>query len=309
MVYEKEYKTNYYSTMSQPNWFYLFSEFDINDKAVFYSKEGKPKYTLIFKDKKPYSGQVFSTLDNSIYTFKKGKREGQYLKIDTYDTPERIIESGQYKADKKEGLFKYFSGKRLTNTIMYKADQKHGLTKYFDKNGNLISTLEYLEDKPYHGTFKSEKESVTYKKGVKTERFLKRRYEGNKKEVFKGDSVQITLFFPKTDLVKYTYTLNKNKQLHGPVKRYNQKVQLIHTGIFNDGSFESGTIRLKNNADYSREQGYYVVTKIENTVHVEIRQRDDVLLLKSTILNVDKNKTLDTYFRLKLTNVYDEYLM
>ncbi|MGB0869360.1 MAG: toxin-antitoxin system YwqK family antitoxin [Flavobacteriales bacterium] len=309
IVYEKVYKKNFFAKQSDSNWFYLFFEVDVNKKAVFYNSTGETEYTLAFKNQKPHSGQLFSAYENTVYTFKNGLKEGDYKKIESYDTPDRIVESGQYKLDKKEGIFKFFSGTQLTHTIAYKNDLKHGLSKYYNSDGELTSTLEYIDDKPYDGIFNNNKETVIYKNGLKTERFLKRRYEGNKKEIFKGDSILVTLFFPKTDLVKYTYTLNKNKQLHGPIKRYNQNGQLIHAGVFKEGSLESGTIRLKSDAIYSREVGYYVVTKNENTLYVEIRQRDDVLLLKSTIINVDQNKTLDTYFKLNITNIYDANLM
>lgn len=309
IVNEKEYKQNHYIPQSDSNWFYLFSEIDINNKAIFYNANGEKEYTLVFKDKKPYYGQLFSSYNNTVYTFKNGFREGEYKKIESYDSPDLISETGQYKMDKKEGIFSFFSGTRLTHTINYKNDLKHGISSYYNSKGVLSSTLEYIDDSPYNGVFNTDEEKVIYKNGIKTERLLKQPHQGDRKEIFNGDSISITLYFPKSDLIKYTYTLSKTKQLHGQVKRFNQQGKLIHTGVFNEGKFVSGTIRFQNNADYTRGVGYYVITKNENTVHIEIRQRDNVLLLKSTILNVEQNETLNNYFKLNITNVYDKHLI
>jgi antitoxin component YwqK of YwqJK toxin-antitoxin module len=305
MLYEKKFKENYYAQDGDKDRYFLFYEIDINKEAKFYEQNGKLRYFLTFKNQKPYSGKLYSPYNNSIYTYKNGKREGEYLKIETFSTPNAIVESGQFVNDKKEGEFKYFDYHKLDHTIEYKNDLKHGLSKYYNKEGEIISTIEYIDDKPYNGIVNKKKEKITYKNGIKTERFITSRYEGDKYEIIKGNDIFKTTYFPNSENIKYTYKLNDKNQLIDNITRYDKNGKVLHQAQMKDGEFVSGTLRIKNTSDYNRNVGYYVVNKKVGTVHIEIYQKDGTLLFKATNFDVEKNNLIQNYFGLSLINIYE----
>jgi antitoxin component YwqK of YwqJK toxin-antitoxin module len=141
-----------------------------------------------------------------------GKKNGWYYKY------KKDASHGVYKwskelfaADKMEGTaFIYFPDGKIQQTYSYNSGKKEGLSKEYDKEGNIITLLEYNND------FLVSRERInrTDKNGLK---------QGDWKEFYPGGGIKTEKTF-KDDLI------------HGYYKEYDTRGKLVLTMLYDNGA-------------------------------------------------------------------------
>jgi uncharacterized protein len=154
--------------------------------------------------------QTGDTTEKISYLY--GKKSGWYYKYKRDNSVGLYIWSKElYAGDKKESTaYMYFPDGKIQQTILYKNGKKEGLSKEFDKNGTVISLLEYNND----FLISREKINRTDNKGIK---------QGDWKDFYPDGTIKN----------ERTY---KNDLLHGYYKEYDNKGKLIMTMLYEDGA-------------------------------------------------------------------------
>ena len=154
--------------------------------------------------------QTGDTTDKINYLF--GKKNGYYFKYKKDPSAGLYIWSKDlYVGDKKEGTgFIYYPDARVQQTISYNDGKKEGYSKEFDKNGSVITLMEYNND----FLVSREKINRTDNKGLK---------QGNWKDFYPDGKKKAEKFY-KDDL------------LHGYYKEYDSKGNLVLTMLYDNGS-------------------------------------------------------------------------
>ena len=141
-----------------------------------------------------------------------GKKNGYYFKYKKDPVDGLYIWSKElFAGDKREGTaYFYFPEGKVQQTISYNEGKKEGLSKEYDKNGNIISLLEYNND------FLVSRERInrTDSKGLK---------QGEWKEFYPGGNIKSEKTF-------------KDDQLHGYYKEYDTRGKLVLTMQYENGS-------------------------------------------------------------------------
>jgi uncharacterized protein len=140
------------------------------------------------------------------------KKNGWYLKYKKDAVKGTYIWSKElFSADKKEGTaFIFFPDGKIQQTISYNSGKKEGLSKEYDKNGNLITLLEYNNDYL-----------------VSRERINNIDSKGQKQGIWKD-------FYPNGSIKsERTY---KNDLLHGYYKEYDFRGKLTVTMLYENGA-------------------------------------------------------------------------
>ncbi|MGB8492568.1 MAG: hypothetical protein WCE64_16060 [Bacteroidales bacterium] len=134
------------------------------------------------------------------YNYKKDPAEGLY-----------IWSKELFAGDKREGTgYLYFPDGKVQQTFSYSDGKKEGLSKEYDKNGNVITLLEYNND----FLISRERINRTDSKGVK---------QGVWKEFYPDGSVKSEKNY-------------KDDQLHGYYKEYDNRGKLVMTMLYDNGS-------------------------------------------------------------------------
>jgi uncharacterized protein len=154
--------------------------------------------------------QTGDTTEKINYLF--GKRNGwnyKYKKDLSYGL--YIWSKELFAGDKKEGKgYMYFPDGKIQQIINYKNGKKDGLSKEFDKNGNVITLMEYSNDYLIY----RDKINRIDSKGLK---------QGDWKEFFPNGVIKIEKTF-KDDL------------LHGYYKEYDNHGNIVLTMLYDNGS-------------------------------------------------------------------------
>ena len=154
--------------------------------------------------------QVGDTTEKISYLF--GKKNGWYLKYKKEATTGIYLWSKElFSADKKEGTgYIYFPDGKIQQTIAYNGGKKEGLSKEYDKEGNVITLLEY------HNDFLVSRERInrTDNKGLK---------QGEWKEFYQNGVIKTEKTF-KDDLI------------HGYYKEYDNRGKLVLTMLYENGA-------------------------------------------------------------------------
>jgi antitoxin component YwqK of YwqJK toxin-antitoxin module len=161
--------------------------------------------------------QTGDTIEKINYIF--GKKNGYYFKYKKDPAEGLYIWSKElFAGDKKEGTaYIYFPDKKIKELITYNNGKKEGLSKEFDKDGNVITLLEYSND------------------------FLVNREKINRTDNNKLKQGEWKEFYPEGGIKsEKSY---KDDQLHGYYKEYNKKGILTLTMLYENGSI------VKSNAD------------------------------------------------------------
>jgi antitoxin component YwqK of YwqJK toxin-antitoxin module len=141
-----------------------------------------------------------------------GKKNGWYLKYKKDPSRGVYISSKElFAADKKEGTaFIYFPDGKIQQTYSYSSGKKEGLSKEYDKEGNIITLLEYNND------FLVSRERInrTDKNGLK---------QGDWKEFYPDGGIKTEKTF-KDDLI------------HGYYKEYDRRGKLVLTMLYDNGA-------------------------------------------------------------------------
>jgi antitoxin component YwqK of YwqJK toxin-antitoxin module len=174
-------------------------------------KKSEGKYTTFQLDSIwVFFDQAGDTIEKISYLF--GKRNGYSYKYKKEPIEGLYIYSKElFAGDKKEGTaYFYFPDGKVQQTLSYNDGKKEGLSKEYDKNGTVITFLEYNND------FLISRERINRidSKGLK---------QGEWKEFYPNGSVKTEKNF-KDDL------------LHGYYKEYDNRGILVLTMLYDNGS-------------------------------------------------------------------------
>lgn len=146
------------------------------------------------------------------------KMNGYYLKYKK-DAPSGLYlwSKELYAGGRKEGTgYFYFPDGKTQQTVSFNAGKREGLSKEFDKNGNIITILEYNND----FLVSREKINRTDNNGFKQGEWIDFYPNGGKR-------------------AEKTY---KDNQLHGYYKEYDQRGVLILTMLYENGSIVKSNV-------------------------------------------------------------------
>lgn len=174
-----------------------------------------------------------------------GKKNGYYFKYSTVtekNAPKRnvVVSKELFVNDKKESIgYYYYPNGSLAQTITYKNNKRHGLAREFDKQGTLITVLEYFND------YLIDKQNIN--------RVVEGKKEGIWREYYDNGKVKS----------EHHYT---NDQLDGYQKDYNQTGNLVLKQLYNDGKVvdlgKNDTLNIEERLEFDDQKrvikrGYY----------------------------------------------------
>lgn len=117
---------------------------------------GKPAYTVTFKDDKPV-GVMTRFYFNGNKRVVVNYDENQYGVAELFDEKGKLSAKGFYKETEKDSAWQFFSPEGiLYTTESYKDGKKNGVTSHYFKKGNVAEEVEWKEDvkegiwKKYH---------------------------------------------------------------------------------------------------------------------------------------------------------------
>ena len=186
-----------------------YTNFQLDSIWVFFDQAGDTteKINYLFGNRNGYS-----------YKYKKEPAEGLY-----------IYSKELYAGDKKEGTaYFYFPDKTVRQTLLYSDGKKEGLSKEYDKNGNVITILEYNND----FLISRERINRTDTKGLK---------QGEWKDFYPNGRIKTEKTF-------------KDDQLHGYYKEYDNRGNLVLTMLYENGSIVKS--RVEDEPDIEIENKY-----------------------------------------------------
>jgi antitoxin component YwqK of YwqJK toxin-antitoxin module len=173
--------------------------------------------------------QAGDTTEKINYLF--GKKNGWYYKFKKEPSKGVYLWSKElFAADKKEGTaYIYFPDSKIQQTITYNNGKKEGLSKEYDREGNIITLLEYNND------FLVTRERInrTDGKGLK---------QGGWKEFYQNGGIKAEKYF-------------KDDMLHGYYKEYDNRGKLVLTMLYENGTIvkskveDEPDIEIVNNYD------------------------------------------------------------
>ena len=160
--------------------------------------------------------QAGDTLEKINFLF--GKKNGWYYKYKKEPGKGVYVWSRElFAGDRKEGTaYIYYPDGKIQQTITYNDGRKEGLSKEFDKDGNLITLLEYNND------FLISRERINRldNQGMK---------QGEWKEFYPNGSVRAERTF-RDDL------------MHGYYKEYDNRGKLVLTMLYENGSIVKSNV-------------------------------------------------------------------
>ncbi len=153
--------------------------------------------------------QTGDTLEKISYQL--GKKNGYYLKYQKDPIEGLYVASKElYAGDLKEGVaLLFFPEGKIRQTIPYYHGKKDGLSREYDRNGNVISLMEYNSD----FMISRERINQTDNSGLKQGKWL---------DFYKDGNIKAEKNFV-------------DDQLHGYYKEYNEKGKLILTLLYDSG--------------------------------------------------------------------------
>jgi antitoxin component YwqK of YwqJK toxin-antitoxin module len=154
--------------------------------------------------------QTGDTIEKINYLF--GNKNGYYFKYKKDPAEGLYIWSKElYAGNIKEGTaYIYYPEGKINQILTYNEGKKEGMSREFDKNGNIITLLEYNND----FLVSREKINRTDGKGLK---------QGEWKEFYPSGEIKVEKSF-------------KDDQLHGYYKEYDIKGKLVLTMLYENGS-------------------------------------------------------------------------
>ncbi len=206
---------------------------------------GKLRYEGQFKDNKPVGEW------NRFY--KNGKKQAvisyseksDSASAQLFDSNGKFIAAGIFLNEKKEGLWKFYSGKQLVSEEEFKAGKKHGLSKKYYKTGEVLETCEWIEglkQGKYQAFFKNGKPYLEYMNVEdKPNGFCISYFENGRKEM--------EAFY-------------KNGSRHNSWKFYNQKGEEQYTLEYNFGALLNpevlDSLNKIENAEYEKNKNNFL---------------------------------------------------
>ncbi|NLA48351.1 MAG: hypothetical protein GX876_02680 [Bacteroidales bacterium] len=160
--------------------------------------------------------QVGDTTEKISYLL--GKKNGYYLRYKKDAFSELYLWSKElFAGDRKEGTaYIYYPDGKVQNTVLYRGGRKEGLSREYDRNGELISLLEYNND----FLISRERINRTDSKGLK---------QGPWKEFYPSGNIKTEKNY-RDDLV------------HGYYKEYDSKGRLTLTMLYDNGAIVKSSV-------------------------------------------------------------------
>jgi uncharacterized protein len=186
-----------------------YTNFQLDSIWVFFDQTGDTTEKINY---------LFGKRNGFSYKYRKDPAEGLY-----------VYSRELFAGDKKEGTaYFYYPDKTLRQTLLYNDGKKEGLSKEYDKNGNVITILEYNND----FLVTREKINRTDNKGLK---------QGEWKEFYPNGRLKTEKTF-------------KDDQLHGYYKEYDNRGNLVLTMLYDNGSIVKS--RVEDEPDIEIENKY-----------------------------------------------------
>lgn len=209
--------------------------------------------------------QTGDTLEKINYVL--GKKNGYYYKYKKDPAEGLYIWSKElFAGDKKEGTaYIYYPDGKIQQTIAYTNGRKEGLSKEYDKNGNVITLLEYNND------FLISRERINRKdsKGLK---------QGEWKEFYPNGTIKTEMSY-------------KDDQLHGYYKEYDIRGRLVVTMLYENGALvragtdEESDIEIVNRYDEAGKLVYSGAYRVKVPVGIHRQYGPDGKITNAFIYN------------------------
>jgi antitoxin component YwqK of YwqJK toxin-antitoxin module len=181
-----------------------YSTFLLDSIWVFFDQAGDTTEKINY---------LFGKKNGYYYSYKKDPSHGLYL-----------WSKELYAGNKKEGIgFVYYPNGKIQQTFAYNGGKKEGLSKEYDKEGNVITILEYSND----FLVTREKINRTDSKGLK---------QGDWKDFYPDERIK----------TEKTY---KDDQLHGYYKEYDIRGNLTVTMLYDNGSLVKSRVEDEPNIE------------------------------------------------------------
>ncbi|MCI0474548.1 MAG: hypothetical protein L0Y76_13300 [Ignavibacteria bacterium] len=174
-----------------------YSNFMLDSIWVFYDQSGDTlqKINYLYDKKNGY-----------YFKYKRDPAEGLY-----------IVSKELFAGDRKEGTaYNYYPDERIKQVIAYKAGKKEGLSKEFDRNGMVITLMEYNND----FLVSREKINRTDNNSLK---------QGVWKDFYSNGSIKSEKSY-------------KDDMLHGYFKEYDMKGNLVLTMLYDNGAIVKSNV-------------------------------------------------------------------
>jgi uncharacterized protein len=192
-----------------------YSNFQLDSVWVFFDQTGDTleKINYLFGKRNGYS-----------YKYKKNPSEGLYMSSKEL-----------FAGDRKEGTaYSYFPDGKIQQTLSYNNGKKEGLSKELDRNGMVITLMEYNND----FLISRERINRSDSKGLK---------QGVWKEFYPNGGVKSEKNY-------------KDDQLHGYFKEYDNKGILVLTMLYDNGSIVKS--KVEDEPDIEIENRYDANNKL-----------------------------------------------
>ncbi|GMN07624.1 hypothetical protein MTsPCn5_30130 [Croceitalea sp. MTPC5] len=261
----------------------LVEEIDVDCCGTFYDANGAVLGKVTYKDSSPWEGTWYDKDKRKRYTLKGGKRNGRYQKLD-YD--QRILEEGQFVADKETGTFNYYDYMgNLKKAENYSDGKLNGKTLYYNELGKVFAEITYREGLPVDGTrildsyYGKNPNMETYKNGQLIKQV---KYDGQGKTItlYSGNGeVRSTAYYKDSDKKRLGYTLS-NASLDGKVIRYDKTGKQQYEAIFEKGKLISGSVLLMPRYQDNRVKNV-LVNKKDSTLAIKLFDFDDNVILSA----------------------------
>ncbi len=172
--------------------------------------------------------QAGDTTEKISYLY--GKKNGYYIKYKKDPAEGLYVASKElFAGDRKEGIaFYYYPDGKIQQTIQYNEGKKEGISKEYDKNGVIITLLEFNNDFL-----------------ISRERINRVDAKGFKQGVWKE-------FYP--DGGTKSDKSYKDDQLHGYYKEYDNRGKLVLTMLYDNGSIVKS--KVEDEPDIEIEKKY-----------------------------------------------------
>ena len=228
---------------------------------TFYLPDGKPNYSLTFKDGKTEGSFIshFSTGEKAAEgRIEKGLSEGSWK---YFYKNGNLNQEGNYKADEKTGEWKSYSyDGKLTEINVFKNGKLDGLTKLYDDNEKLLAEIEYKSGKASSFKYFSEsgsviKEAKSASGKVYVENYNELRIKTSEGSVDRENRVGEWKFYYANGTLKEIANY-KNGELDGKSVTYHENGKPDHELVYVDGQAQ-GYYKKFTKYGVLKEEGYY----------------------------------------------------
>ena len=288
IITEKVFKKKYLPNKEAI--YVLIRDVDVHNEGKFFDKNGNLVYSVTYKDEKPFNGVYYDIISREAFTYKNGIKEGAYKRFNYSNFPNRVIISGNYNHNNRNGIFTYTDvDNTIQKTVTYKEDKLEGKATFYDDNGKISSTLIYKDNKPFKGEVisvinkkRNENEILSYNNG-KLISEVKHLETGTVEKLFLPEYTQITFYYPNSKVKKYRLQDIGDGILNGNVIRYNKANKEMHSAVLESGKLISGELWItpKYNHLFKRVR-YFKIIKNDTLFSISMYNSENEVIFHSS---------------------------